>query len=104
MRKGVKQYMISPGSAEVLARKNTVQSFPAEYRMSRRTLVFPSQSHNSSVLGLSTEGEVVEEKESSSVSSPHTIVGVEAEEGEEVTKIGDTKQRQEVTKIGDTKQ
>jgi len=96
MRKGVKQYMISPGSAEVLARKNTVQSFPAEYRMSRRTLVFPSQSHNSSVLGLSTEGEVVEEKESSSVSSPHTIVGVEAEEGEEETKIGDTKQRQVV--------
>jgi len=95
-RKGVMQYMISPGSAEVMARKNTVQSFPAEYRMSRRTLVFPSQSHNSSVLGLSTEGEVVEEKKSSSVSSPHTIVGLEAEEEEEGRKTGDTKQRQVV--------
>ena len=94
-RKDVKQYMISPGSAEVMARKNTVQSFPTEYRMSRRTLVFPSQSHNSSVLGLSTEGEVENHKKSSSGSSPYTVVDAEEDEVQ-VNKVGDIKQRQVV--------
>ena len=72
-----------------MARKDTVQSFPVGYRMSRRTLVFPSQSEQSVDLILREK----EEKEYSTASSlANTIVGGE----EENLKGINTKQRQVV--------
>lgn len=89
MRKSSKHCQVSPESAEVISRKDTVQSFPVGYRMSRRTLVFPSQSEQSVDLILREK----EGKEYSTASSlANTIVG-----GEEENLIGkNTNQRQVV--------
>jgi len=73
-RESVKQHL-SPASVEALARKKT-----AGYRMSRRTLVFPSQSLPSIQGG---------EEEKSSL---NTIVGEDEEAGDRSVK--NTKQRQ----------
>jgi len=74
-RESVKQHL-SPASVEALARKKT-----AGYRISRRTLVFPSQSLPS------MQGGGEEEK-----SSINTIVGADEEAGDRSVK--NTKQRQ----------
>ena len=90
-RRSVKQQM-SPASAEVLARRDTVRDFGAGSRMSRRTLVFPTQSQHS----LSTGGGWKEGEKSSSFNSPsNTIEGAEEEEEVSQGRIEkDIKQRQ----------
>jgi len=80
-RESVQQHL-SPASVEALARRNTGHSFPRGYRMSRRTLVFPSQSLPSMQEG----GE--EEK-----SSINTVVGADEEAGNSRSDKN-TKQRQ----------
>jgi len=91
-RKNLKHCQVSPSSAEVLARRDTVQSFPAGYRMSRRTLVFPSQSQQSEDFVISTEGRGEGGKKSTATSLSNTIVG-----GEEEDMLDkETKQRQVV--------